>query len=430
MNIGDGLKATGEFGTEVGKRIVRPLARGFINEITEGFCTPRMVSNTVSTQKPFQRKTDECGLKGILRQTREGVLYSLPQEPEPGLHSMGVSVFTPDSHFLGVNRALRYPTLLEINRMIRKDLDSVSEKSLIRNAATGKIIGYFDGETPVFLSDKYNSLLSIKREKIAAELKSKSGLLRPYYVIGNDDRIPVDPSSSIPMYPWSTMCFIQAQFPDNSWWAGSGSLVGKRHVLTAGHVISMKKLGGWAKTVRVYPAINGWAHQPYGSYESSSPVLHSVDSWTKDERPEWDFGMIILNKDVQAKDGSTPGTLGIAVATDENLKSQAVNLTGYPGEKAAATLWTSSGMVTGESNESFDYEIDETSGDSGGPVWRYWSTEGGKVSPVVVGINAYEHWETTRHWYTLWLTSDTRFWNSATRISKQKADFIKDWLKF
>ena len=425
----DKLEAViGEFGAEIGKRAMRPLVRNFMKEATEGARRPVMVSNKASGERTFQKKTKESPLTGTLHQTKkEGVLYTLPIEPEPGPHSeKKLSIFTPDNYNLAEKRTLKYPTLLEINQIIKKDLATIPGDSLIRSSRTKKIIGYFDGKNPVFLRDKYSSLLEGNGKKIVTELESLPKAYHPYHVIGRDDRIPVDPTSSISMYPWSTMCFIQVQFPDNSWHAGSGSLVGKHHVLTAGHVISKKELGGWAKTVKVYPAINGWAHQPYGSYEG---FFHSVNFWTEDENSEWDFGMIILNKDVQAKDGSTPGTLGVMSMDNENLTSQAVNLTGYPGEKAGATLWTSSGMITDVGSETFDYEIDDTAGDSGAPVWKYWSKEDGKLAPFIVGINAYEHSKTIPDWYTLGITSHTRLWNSATRISSQKLNFIKDWLK-
>ena len=70
----------------------------------------------------------------------------------------------------------------------------------------------------------------------------------------------------------------------------SGVLVAPRVVLTSGYVLFMKN-SGWTKSVRVTPGLNG-TQLPFGSVVSND--FRTTMGWIRDQKPEDDFGAIIL----------------------------------------------------------------------------------------------------------------------------------------
>ncbi|MBW8309779.1 MAG: hypothetical protein K0M45_09155 [Candidatus Paracaedibacteraceae bacterium] len=71
-----------------------------------------------------------------------------------------------------------------------------------------------------------------------------------FSVIGEDGRKKVAYPKTI-SHPWSTMCHIDAVFPGYGIAQGSGALIGDQFVLTAGHVVCDKALGGGASKIVV-----------------------------------------------------------------------------------------------------------------------------------------------------------------------------------
>ena len=63
-------------------------------------------------------------------------------------------------------------------------------------------------------------------------------------------------------------------------------------MLTAGHCIYNKEIGGWATNVIVTPGRNG-NQAPYLPY--SWTKLYSVSGWTDNENSDYDYGTIKLN---------------------------------------------------------------------------------------------------------------------------------------
>jgi len=80
-------------------------------------------------------------------------------------------------------------------------------------------------------------------------------------VVGADDRQPVP--TYFP-YPFSAVCRITVVMSDGKVFYGTGTLVGKNHVLTAAHVLYDKFEGGYAKVVKVYPGYNGRPNPNFG----------------------------------------------------------------------------------------------------------------------------------------------------------------------
>lgn len=219
-------------------------------------------------------------------------------------------------------------------------------------------------------------------------------------VIGRDDRQPVTDTLS---YPWRCICALQITAADQTLWSGTGWLAGPRLVVTAGHCVYMHEHGGWADVINVAPGANGEI-RPYGS--SQVTEMLSVEGWIQGQRQTHDYGALILpESDDYAR---TLGYFGIGAFSDEELREQALNISGYPADKEPAqSLWTHARHVTAFEPELLHYDADTAGGQSGCPAWVWW--EG---TAVCAGIH----------------TNGSSERNSATRLNANVLGTIDEWL--
>jgi len=157
--------------------------------------------------------------------------------------------------------------------------------------------------------------------------------------------------------------------------------------VTAGHFLIEEKTGACAKRIWVSPARNGKKY-PYGTVQAK--WWDVTAEWRKNiarpsvGRPN-DYGMITLEKDVNTLkykgtqlcfwgDNQT-GTRLERLAPDQ-IDGQTVDVTGYPGDKTAGTMWTAVGGLSGlvpslgirTQDRLMLHTIDTDEGQSGGPV--------------------------------------------------------------
>ncbi len=182
-------------------------------------------------------------------------------------------------------------------------------------------------------------------------------------VHGPDDRKQIgDPS----VYPWRAQCSLFMTAADGSGWIGSGTFIGPRTVLTAGHCVFIKNSGvagqdGWMRSIVVMPGRNG-NNLPYGSQTSSS--FRSVTGWTNSGNQEYDYGVITLPVSFNV------GWLGFWNYSDADLQATTGNIAGYPGDKPAGTLWYDSRRIAQVTPRKVYYDIDSAGGQSGSGVYR------------------------------------------------------------
>ncbi len=207
-----------------------------------------------------------------------------------------------------------------------------------------------------------------RRQAAAGEVRAKK-------VFGDEDRTPVTKTN---VYPWRAVCALRITAANGSVVLGSGWLASPRLVVTAGHCVYQHDRGGWARSVEVVPGRNA-GENPFGVFTSRR--LRSVSGWIKDRNPTRDYGAVLLA-------GEKPSNVltswfGYGTASASDLKSQSINLAGYPVEPSFGTQWWHARRIDLVRTDSLGYTIDTEGGQSGAPLWRRRS-DGGRH---VVGIH-------------------------------------------
>lgn len=219
-------------------------------------------------------------------------------------------------------------------------------------------------------------------------------------VHGRDDRVRVWNTRP---YPWRTICHLEITTKTGGRGTCTGSFIGPRVVLTAGHCLYLHGSGGWARSIRVIPGRNV-AHEPYGAAVGTYYI--STKGWVNNRNSNYDYGVIVLPSN--KKLGNTVGWMGLASLSFGSLLGLLVNSSGYPGDKPYGTQWWNSNRIMAVTTRRIYYQIDTYGGQSGSPVWRYKNGQ-----RHIIGIH----------------TTGGAPYNGATRIVKPVFDNLVKWKK-
>jgi V8-like Glu-specific endopeptidase len=154
-------------------------------------------------------------------------------------------------------------------------------------------------------------------------------------------------------------------YPDNKQYIGSGTMVNKHHVLTAGHVVYSQANGGWATSIQFNAAQND-ATLPFGS--AFATYLFSFTGWTNSQLRDYDTGMLILDRDL----GNQTGWMGLITTSDGNLSNHQITVAGYPGDKGGQQLWAATAPIVSVASHQIGYNAYTKGGDSGAGVYGLW----------------------------------------------------------
>jgi V8-like Glu-specific endopeptidase len=219
-------------------------------------------------------------------------------------------------------------------------------------------------------------------------------------VIGKDDRVRMQDTTVV---PWKRICHLRITAANRRTFLGTGTFIGPRTIVTAGHCVYMHGQGGWAREIVVTPGRDD-DKVPFQKYTGTS--FRSVRGWVLSKSRNYDYGAIILPR--TAAVSSQIGAFGFGSFSDSELRSMRLNTAGYPGDKPSGTMWFHGRKAKAVLPEILIYDIDTAGGQSGSPVWiRNLSTR----KRHIVAIH----------------TNGAASGNSATRITKPVFDNLKKW---
>ena len=191
-------------------------------------------------------------------------------------------------------------------------------------------------------------------------------------VLPPDGRTQVSPTTT---YPWRTVVKLYGYFTDGAVLGCSGSIIGCAdghgyHVLTAGHCVYSHEHGGWATSVRAIPGLDG-TYMPYNYAWATGARTYSGWTVSADTRDDW--AVLTLDRNV----GDHTGWMGRLTCNPPGSCSEyttTLNTAGYPADKGGDTMWhdANSGHSVDEYNHW--YYLDTYGGQSGSPVWLYYSS--------------------------------------------------------
>lgn len=209
-------------------------------------------------------------------------------------------------------------------------------------------------------------------------LRRRSGAqVKPEYVFNPENRQVYYPSG----YPWRCIgrLFVWNNAAAANWaWSGSAALVSKNAILTCSHVVP------WG-------ASNWKALFVPGYYDGASVNGASAASWVSSARgyEDHDQGDDMATMRLYQPLGDWLGYFGYKTYTDDWEDGPYWTLCGYPGMIAGANRpsYQAAFPITDDDNDGagveLEYKADTSDGNSGGPVFGWWSG-----SPYVIGTHS------------------------------------------
>lgn len=195
----------------------------------------------------------------------------------------------------------------------------------------------------------------------------------PMAIVGEDNRQKVQNTA---VGPYCNTVYIETTYSNGNTYIGTGFVLGPKAIATAAHCLYNSDRGGYAASVKVVPAKNG-NKEPYGSVlvTASADNLIVSSDFIKSSGPNHDWGIILLDTNL----GDKTGWLGLKWQSDSYTNTAVYN-TGYPavvnGQDSGKAMYVGTGTVKTSSDNTFKGTWDASAGNSGGPVYAYYSDSG------------------------------------------------------
>jgi V8-like Glu-specific endopeptidase len=231
----------------------------------------------------------------------------------------------------------------------------------------------FAGYRPEWANSFYAPRVAV--EELRRPMRRFNGrIVEPLYVFGADNRVPYRDST----WPWG----LVGKIFNSDGKVGTGALIGKRLIATAGHMIPWNSVAQGSWWMRFVPAF----------YDGSSLFGAGVQSYVSDARgyntsgdvTGYDFAVCRLYTPL----GDSLGYFGYNGYDDDWEDEPYWTLLGYPGGVASGQRPSYQGSISvvdddGDSNGGLEIEsyADMTPGNSGGPFFGWWNGD-----PRLIGV--------------------------------------------
>jgi V8-like Glu-specific endopeptidase len=198
-------------------------------------------------------------------------------------------------------------------------------------------------------------------------------------VFGSDDRSRITRDEML-SYPWRAIGLVEA--PGKRC---TGTLVGRRLVMTAGHCVFINGTFEWAK---FSPAYYG-GETPYGS-SYAERVFYYTTPWISSFGPAQDYVILVLTEPL----GDTAGWMGYKNYSTNWTGDSFWTHVGYPGEleggeypykagDCSVHAWVDGSLILRQLLLLASH-CDATPGHSGGPLFAWWNN--GPCEVCLVGV--------------------------------------------
>jgi V8-like Glu-specific endopeptidase len=177
-----------------------------------------------------------------------------------------------------------------------------------------------------------------------------------------DNRIRVEDTAA---WPFSAVGHLVVTFPSGRQYIGSGTMVNRHHVLTAGHLVFSNRQGGWATSIQFNAAQNE-ASLPFGS--AFATRLFTFKRWIDHEDRDYDTGMLHLDRDL----GNATGWMGLITTSDASLSKHQITVAGYPMDKGGQQMWSATAPIVDVTSHQIAYDTFTILGQSGAGVYGRW----------------------------------------------------------
>lgn len=284
----------------------------------------------------------------------------------------------------------------------RYDRDVCSDSPVLEVAAVQRV-KVCKGDAGVFSEQalKCSSDKLIVRGKQDVPLVAKTAYGQSLLVPGHDRRSRVLDTS---FDPWRKICALEITARDGTPFIGTGWVAGPRLIITAGHCVFNKVYDGWMENIEIIPGRDGQL-EPFGRYKAKS--FRTMERWCSAGDENYDIGAIILSNDLD----SSLGSFAFGFYPEARLKSQMVNISGYPICNVGEEQMHHSNRVCEVTDHKLYYDVDTEGGQSGSPIWFYPDDD---LEPVVIGVHSNGAGRTLNA-------------NSGVRITPALLDILSEW---